>query len=92
MVIDKEQLKKFLTIALFTIVICFISVMVSLGDFGLGGVLITLFVIFVIVNLVFYLISESNEKFKDAYSLSLIGTVAIPSITVVAYLIVKNLK
>ena len=67
--------------------ICFISVMVSLG-----GVLITLFVIFVIVNLVFYLISESNEKFKDAYSLSLIGTVAILSITLVAYLIVKNLK
>jgi lipopolysaccharide export LptBFGC system permease protein LptF len=92
MVIDKKQLKTNLIIALCAIVICFISVRLALGSAGIGGVLIGLFFIFVCANFILYMMAEGNEKYSDAYSLSLIGTVAIPSIVVIAYLIVTNIK
>lgn len=92
MVIDKKQLKTNLILALCAALICFISVRLALGSAGIGGVMIGLFVIFACANVVLYMMAESNEKYNNAYSISLIGTVAIPTIVVVAYLIAINVK
>ena len=78
--------------ALSAILICFISVRLALGSAGLGGVLIGLFIIFGIADFVLNLMAEGNEKYNYAYSISLIGTIGIPMITVIAYLIITNLK
>lgn len=92
MVIDKKQLRTNLILAVCTALICFISVRLAFGSAGIGGVLIGLFVIFASANVVLYMMAEANEKYNAAYSISLIGTVAVPLIVVIAYLIATNVK
>lgn len=92
MVIDKKQIRTNLILAICTALICFISVRLALGSAGLGGVLIGLFVILACANLVLYMMAEANENYSAAYSMSLAGTVAIPSIVSIAYLIAINVK
>lgn len=92
MVDNKKDLKTYLILALCTALVSFISVRLAFGSAGIGGVLIGLYVIFIIADFVLYLMSEGSEKLKWAYNISLIGTAAIPVITTVAYLCIKNIK
>ena len=92
MVDNKKQLKTYLILALCLVVVCAISVSLSFSSAGIGSVLIGLFIILASISFVFYLISDGNEKFQTAYSISLIATVTVPLITTIAFMVIRSIK